>query len=249
MKCYNCGAPIQMTQKFCPNCGSPNVEFKKHIDDMEQYDKKFNRTRSKVIGNSKWFVKYIAPVTALVISVVALALAVIGSNTMLGYDIAQRKQQKYYDSHSDEIQTRLRKLLEDGEYTTVYSMYSNGDCSLKDSGDRYAWNDFYNVASNYTYLRKGIINMMEEDNTSYYSSEYMNTVARAVSDMEDAVDRCFNSSYHSVSGESVQYIKDMHEKSHELLKTYFNLTDEDISGLADMSQTDILTLITRRGFE
>ena len=56
MKCNNCGAPIQMNQKFCPNCGSPNVEFKKHIDDMEQYDKKFNRTRSKVIGNSKWFV-------------------------------------------------------------------------------------------------------------------------------------------------------------------------------------------------
>ena len=94
MKCYNCGAPIQMTQKFCPNCGSPNVEFKKHNDDMEQYDKKFNRTRSKVIGNSKWFVKYIAPVTALVISIIALALAVIGSNTMLGYDMAQRKQQK-----------------------------------------------------------------------------------------------------------------------------------------------------------
>ena len=34
MKCNNCGAPIQMNQKFCPNCGSPNVEFKKHIDDM-----------------------------------------------------------------------------------------------------------------------------------------------------------------------------------------------------------------------
>ena len=28
MKCNNCGAPIQMNQKFCPNCGSPNVEFR-----------------------------------------------------------------------------------------------------------------------------------------------------------------------------------------------------------------------------
>ena len=43
MKCNNCGALIQMNQKFCPNCGSPNVEFKKHIDDMEQYNKKFNK--------------------------------------------------------------------------------------------------------------------------------------------------------------------------------------------------------------
>lgn len=78
MKCNNCGALIQMNQKFCPNCSSPNVEFKKHIDDMEQYNKKFNSTRSKVIGNSRWFVKYIAPITALVITMTALTLAIIG---------------------------------------------------------------------------------------------------------------------------------------------------------------------------
>ena len=91
MKCNNCGAPIQMNQKFCPNCGSPNVEFKKHIDDMEQYNKKFNSTRSKVIGNSKWFVNYIAPITALVITMTALTLAIIGKNSMIGYDIARKK--------------------------------------------------------------------------------------------------------------------------------------------------------------
>lgn len=103
MKCNNCGALIQMNQKFCPNCGSPNVEFKKHIDDMEQYNKKFNSTRSKVIGNSRWFVKYIAPITALVITMTALTLAIIGKNSMIGYDIAKKNQQKYYSSHSDEI--------------------------------------------------------------------------------------------------------------------------------------------------
>ena len=99
MKCNNCGAPIQMNQKFCPNCGSPNVEFKKHIDDMEQYNKKFNSTRSKVIGNSKWFVNYIAPITALVITMTALTLAIIGKNSMIGYDIAKKNQQKYYYSY------------------------------------------------------------------------------------------------------------------------------------------------------
>ena len=72
MKCNNCGAPIQMNQKFCPKLRLTKiVEFKKHIDDMEQYNKKFNSTRSKVIGNSKWFVNYIAPITALVITMTA----------------------------------------------------------------------------------------------------------------------------------------------------------------------------------
>ena len=174
MKCNNCGAPIQMNQKFCPNCGSPNVEFKKHIDDMEQYNKKFNSTRSKVIGNSKWFVKYIAPITALVITMTALTLAIIGKNSMIGYDIARKNQQKYYSSHSDEIQTKLKLLLEAGDYATLYSMDYVGDCSIKDNDDKYAWNDFYNVAGDYVYIRKGIISMMERNNSSYYGDEYMN---------------------------------------------------------------------------
>ena len=220
MKCNNCGAPIQMNQKFCPNCGSPNVEFKKHIDDMEQYNKKFNSTRSKVIGNSKWFVNY----------------------------IAKKNQQKYYSSHSDEIQTKLKLLLEAGDYATLYSMDYVGDCSIKDNDDKYAWNDFYNVAGDYVYIRKGI-SMMERNNSSYYGDEYMNTISRAVADMEDIVSRRLNLSYHSVSKESIKYINDIYEKSHELLKAYCNLTDEDIAGLPDMSQADILTLITRRSFE
>lgn len=224
MKCNNCGAPIQMNQKFCPNCGSPNVEFKKHIDDMEQYNKKFNSTRSKVIGNSKWFVNYIAPITALVITMTALTLAIIGKNSMIGYDIAKKNQQKYYSSHSDEIQTKLKLLLEAGDYATLYSM-------------------------DYVYIRKGIISMMERNNSSYYGDEYMNTISRAVADMEDIVSRRLNLSYHSVSKESIKYINDIYEKSHELLKAYCNLTDEDIAGLPDMSQADILTLITRRSFE
>ena len=28
MKCNNCGAPIQMNQKFCPNCGTPTNGMK-----------------------------------------------------------------------------------------------------------------------------------------------------------------------------------------------------------------------------
>ena len=249
MKCNNCGAPIQMNQKFCPNCGSPNVEFKKYIDDMEQYNKKFNSTRSKVIGNSKWFVNYIAPITALVITMTALTLAIIGKNSMIGYDIARKNQQKYYSSHSDEIQTKLKLLLEAGDYATLYSMDYVGDCSIKDNDDKYAWNDFYNVAGDYVYIRKGIISMMERNNSSYYGDEYMNTISRAVADMEDIVSRRLNLSYHSVSKESIKYINDIYEKSHELLKAYCNLTDEDIAGLPDMSQADILTLITRRSFE
>lgn len=34
--------------------------------------------------------KYIAPITALVITMTALTLAIIGKNSMIGYDIAKK---------------------------------------------------------------------------------------------------------------------------------------------------------------
>ena len=75
MKCSKCGAPIQLNQKYCPNCGSLNEENAKHVSDMENYDSKFNKTRKQVVSNSKWFVKYMAPITAMVIAIIAIAAA------------------------------------------------------------------------------------------------------------------------------------------------------------------------------
>ena len=52
MKCSKCGAPIQLNQKYCPNCGSLNEENAKHVSDMEHYDSKFNKTRNQVVSLS-----------------------------------------------------------------------------------------------------------------------------------------------------------------------------------------------------
>ena len=86
---------------------------------------------------------------------------------MLGYDMAQRKiSRSIMTSHSEEIQTRLRAAAGGMETMQLYIVWIlMGDCSIKDNGDRYAWNDFYNVAGDYVYIRKGIISMMERNNS------------------------------------------------------------------------------------
>ena len=97
MKCSKCGAPIQLNQKYCPNCGSLNEENAKHVSDMENYDSKFNKTRKQVVSNSKWFVKYMAPITAMVIAIIAIAAAIVWNQALGGYDLAHainRKENK-----------------------------------------------------------------------------------------------------------------------------------------------------------
>ena len=104
MKCNNCGAPLQLDQKFCPNCGSPNEQGLKHANDMENYNRKFNRTRSKVISNSKWFVKNITPIAVVMLSAIVLAAARIANNSMFGYRVTERDNKRYNKTHNDEIQ-------------------------------------------------------------------------------------------------------------------------------------------------
>ena len=50
---------------------------------MENYNRKFNRTRSKVISNSKWFVKNITPIAVVMLSAIVLAAALIAKTQCL----------------------------------------------------------------------------------------------------------------------------------------------------------------------
>ena len=155
MKCNNCGAPLQLNQKFCPNCGSPNEQALKHVNDMENYDKKFNRTRSKVISNSKWFVKNITPIAVVMLSAIVLAAALIANNSMLGYRLAENSNKKYNKEHNDEIQIQLRELLDNEDYGTLYELYETADRIIITDDYKYGWSSFYSILYDYLEIRRG----------------------------------------------------------------------------------------------
>ena len=137
MKCNNCGAPLQLDQKFCPNCGSPNEQGLKHANDMENYNKKFNRTRSKVISNSKWFVKNITPIAVVMLSAIVLAAALIANNSMFGYRVTERDNKRYNKTHNDEIQVQLKELLDNEDYGTLYELYNSADRLIMTDDNKY----------------------------------------------------------------------------------------------------------------
>ena len=181
MKCNNCGAPLQLNQKFCPNCGSPNEQALKHVNDMENYDKKFNRTRSKVISNSKWFVKNITPIAVVMLSAIVLAAALIANNSMLGYRLAENSNKKYNKEHNDEIQIQLRELLDNEDYGTLYELYETADRIIITDDYKYGWSSFYSILYDYLEIRRAIcgIKEAEGDSSSYSWDDSLNRAARS----------------------------------------------------------------------
>ena len=53
MKCPNCGAPLKMEDKFCTYCGAPNKLAVKHQQDMEHYEREFEKTQEEVLTKTR----------------------------------------------------------------------------------------------------------------------------------------------------------------------------------------------------
>ena len=226
MKCNNCGAPLQLNQKFCPNCGSPNEQALKHVNDMENYDKKFNRTRSKVISNSKWFVKNITPIAVVMLSAIVLAAALIANNSMLGYRLAENSNKKYNKEHNDEIQIQLRELLDNEDYGTLYELYEIADRIIITDDYKYGWSSFYSILYDYLEIRRAIcgIKEAEGDSSSYSWDDSLNRAARSIVDLEDTMNRLVSFDT-SRSKESQSYAENILDKVHLFIKAYCDFTE------------------------
>lgn len=245
MRCSNCGAQLDLNTPFCPNCGSQNKQAEKHIKDMDKYGRKFNQTKRRVVSNSKWFVKYIAPITTLTISVVICALAYVFAGRAIGYDIAESYNSSYNRRHASEIADSVEKLLEEGKYQAVYESYYGINRQVKPYSER-EWQYFYNITDYYIKLRNSVIADFDPAMKDTYNAEQaIARIAESIESIESAIKR-MHSSYAEPSEESLRHINKICDEMNLFLKAYCGLTDEDIAKLPDMDRKSIITLIARR---
>ena len=210
MKCKNCGAELTMLEKFCPNCGTPNEQSQQHIKDMEYYEHEFSDTQKEVVRNSKWFIKYIAPVTSLVIAGIAAVIVTIQANHLWGYNLAEQKQKKYNQTHEQEIKEHLQTLLDNGQYEEVYQLYTRLNQRMSGTGNS-GWYDFYNMTEGYLRLRNAIMFYYNPELSEHYSKETaLNNAAEAICMITGSAQ---GKSYRERAAESIPYMEDIKEKA------------------------------------
>ena len=199
------------------------------------------------ILSDQWFVKYMAPITAMVIAIIAIAAAIVWNQALGGYDLAHAINRKENKKNNKIIQLQLNKMLDDENYTGLYLLDRDAERTL-DSSERYGWSDFYNMAYYYRDLRVSICSLYDPgQENSYYTETALSNASRAIRNAEDIINN--TSRYRNRAEESVPYIDDITDKIYMFLKAYCNFTDDDIAGLPEKSQTDIITLLSRRMFD
>lgn len=133
MKCRSCGSPLTLEQKFCPHCGSANVQAAQHAQDMERYQDEFEYTKSDVYHKARSFASN--AVKGVVVSVLFIAILVLIFSATHYYDVEYRLKELKNRWNRNENVEQIEDFLEDNNYYAIGAY-----CNAKNI---YAYDDGY----------------------------------------------------------------------------------------------------------
>lgn len=234
MKCPNCGSNLTIDDAKCSFCGGDNPFAVQHRKEMRRFTKEFNKTKADVMQKSQRLHHWAAKITLIAV-LLAVNLLIIVFN-MDSYSVEHffttRKIAANYEKHA----AKLAEYEATGNYIALSEYYAANDLYYSDLFDEYQ--KVYYVCNYYGDLYEYIMQIKTEyqEEESYFTLEdrleyaaeligyiYENKEPDKYDDME---------MYKPVHQECMN---DVVEQMENLVQVYFNLTDEEIATLPEMS--------------
>ena len=233
VNCKKCGAPLSLGEAFCPYCGEANPEAQEHLKKLRTLDEQFQSASREVTAEVKKSKKGYGILVILVM--LLLANLVVFAMHQMSYDIADRIiAGKMTES---EIKARLDRFLEEGEYIELDLFMNKFSLSYRD----------YEDYSKISYLA-GYQNRMIQSMTRYlYSSDAYDdplvATCEAIADYEEE----YTSLKKRDNSETVRFhMEKINTEVNGFLRNYLGLTEEDLAGIKDLSESSILILVNER---
>ena len=233
VNCKKCGAPLSLGEAFCPYCGEANPEAQEHLKKLRTLDEQFQSASREVTAEVKKSKKGYGILVILVM--LLLANLVVFAMHQMSYDIADRIiAGKMTES---EIKAQLDQFLEEGEYIELDLFMNKFSLSYRD----------YEDYSKISYLA-GYQNRMIQSMTRYlYSSDAYDdplvATCEAIADYEEE----YTSLKKRDNSETVRFhMEKINTEVNGFLRNYLGLTEEDLAGIKDLSESSILILVNER---
>ena len=233
VNCKNCGAPLSLNEAFCPHCGTANPEAQEHLKKLQVLDERFEDASREVAIEVKKSKKGYGILLILVMLLLAnLVVFVMHSAT---YDIADRIiAGKMSDS---EIKAHLDEFLEKGEYIELELFMKKFSLSNKDYED-------YNRISYLAYYQDRLIDAVTQ--YFYGTDDYGDPLVRISEAVTDYEEEYIFLKKRDNSETVLYHMEQINTAVNGFLKSYLNLTDEDLAGLKDMNSSLVLILVNER---
>lgn len=241
MKCEYCGANLNLEDKVCPFCGRENPFAVQHQKEMDQFNRDYNKTKKEVLENASKSSKRTVRITiiAVLVALVAVAAVVFA----LRDDIRYNLQEKQIAAKKAVYEKEMEQMMIDKDYLSLEAFMSEKRISYAD-----AFSEYYELSHNllyYKWLVEDLTSLITFENRTYnYDSkeELIKDISeRAYNILKPVEINKYNEiEFEGLKGECIESIK---EDTILLLKTYFNLSDEEAGSLKTLSEARINVLL------
>lgn len=246
MKCPNCGSNLNIEDKFCGNCGSPNPFARQHQAEMEHYESEFEATKESVIRTTGAKGKRAGKmtVTAVLVALVCLMLVLLLQVDNIKY----YREDRAIAAHRSEYTKVVEGYMADGEYVAL-------DYYIK--ANRISWhedyNDYYKVfacTGDYKEVYTGCVMLLQFDYAKYNMESSKEAVIERISknlyrQYEDTKREKYDRDEYYANGKQ-EFIDRCKADTLLLIKSVFGLTDEDILAIPTMSEARMNVLLEER---
>lgn len=239
MKCPYCGAPLDLDDNFCPNCGNENEQAKQHIEDMNRFKNEFSETKEEVYATAKRYTAVTVRVVMIAILLIAnVVFAVIGSNY---YSFMSMIKKADCSRNFEEYSAIMDAYLEAGDYQAFHAFVTEKNMSFYDTEyEQYVQVD--NLVNQYIWFYDNLLHAATEEDMEYredlcgYALDYLQYFYEQQSPE-------YYMYYENIDREvNENAIKDMNRRVELLLAAYGNISEEDAAQFASYtpSQRGIL---------
>lgn len=232
MKCPNCGSSLTIDDAVCSFCGTENPYAKKHRQEMRQFTKAFNETKTEVLEKSQK-INFFAVKIAIIAVLVALSLVFVflGENS---YQIERMIQRNKIESNYSYYKAKMDELEANRDYAGMAAFY---EYQRIHSSERFEeFRAVYRISDDFRYYSKYVMEIYQYDGSQYYEVEdrfrYVAEQLENIYKYQTPPEYANEAEY---SGEHLAYMNDCIKETEEIAQVFFNLTQEEVESLPTLS--------------
>ena len=233
VNCKNCGAPLSLNDAYCPHCGTANPEAQEHLRKLKKLDKEVESAKQEVHAEVRKTKKGYGLLIIMAMLLLANLVAFVLHEA--SYGIAEKIIVSRMSEQ--EIRSTLDDLLDEGEYIELALFMDKYSLSYRDYGE---YMGIQYLAIEYDRIMDDLTNYL------YAVDPYNDPLVKACEDIVD-----FKAEYESLlrrdmSEKTAFHVEKINEEVNSVLRTYLDLTDDDIRQIDGMNSSALLILVNER---
>lgn len=228
MKCPHCGGEVTLEQRFCPYCGKPNEQARRHAEDMERFQASYKATEDELRQKTTRFTGTMVRIVVLAVLIVMIIVSFLFSSNYYSfqYDRQRADAEKHFDEYSKLMDSYLedRNYMEFAEFTDAKQIRSY-DSAYEEYGGL-IWG-----ASTYTEVYRYLMDIVAGDRLAGDHVKYLN---EAISSFYRYGEDNY---WEDAPKERHEQFLTMQAELEDMLGYYLGLTDDQVAGLEKLSDS------------